>query len=138
MVMWSDTNTISNEDLLQFLPDQCFPDIDDMELHIGQKGLHISGTDSEWALQSDITLAAGPGCMSFFYSGELRFQLAGPEGTREITFQEAQQTGLPQPEDLRLVKRGEPWEFVFNVPGQGTLKIFANITAMSWNPSEEE
>ena len=137
MVMWSKTNTITGEDLFAVLPDQCFPDIEGMKLRIGEKALHITGADSEWALQSDITLAAGPGCMSFFYTGELRFQVEGPEGMRSISMSEAQQKGLPQPEDVRLIKRGQPWEFIFSVAEQKTMKIFADITAISWNPAEE-
>ena len=137
MVMWSDTNTISSEDLFEFFPSQCFPDIDDLELRIGEKALHIIGTDSDWALQSDISLAVGPGCMSFFYSGELQFQIEEPDGTRNLSVSEAQQKGLPRPEDLRLIKRGTPWEFIFSTPGQKTMKIYAEITAISWNPAEE-
>ncbi|MDR2819943.1 MAG: hypothetical protein LBB60_05385 [Desulfovibrio sp.] len=138
MAMWSKTNTITSEDLFEFFPDQCFPDIDGLELRIGEKALHIIGTDSEWALQSDITLAAGPGRMSFFYAGELRFQVEHPEGMREVSMAEAQQARLPQPEDVRFIKRGTPWEFIFSIPEQKTMRIFADITAISWNPAEEE
>lgn len=136
MVMW-DNEKITDEDLFEFFPAQSFPDIDGLELRVGEKALHIIGTDSEWALQSDITLAAGPGRMSFFYTGELRFQVERPEGVREISMAEAQQKGLPLPEELRLIKRGQPWEFIFSVSGQKTMKIFADITAISWNPAEE-
>ena len=137
MAMWSMTNTISSEDLFTFFPEQCFPDIDGLKLRIGAKALHFSAEDSEWALQSDITLAAGPGRVSFFYTGELRFQVERPEGIREISLAEAQQTGLPQLEELLLIKRGQPWEFIFSVPKQKTMKIFADITSISWNPAEE-
>jgi hypothetical protein len=133
--MWDNEKT-TDEDLFEFLPSQCFPEIDGLELRIDEKALHIIGTDSEWALQSDITLASGPGRMSFFYSSALLFRVESPTGIRELDMAEAQQAGLPTPRELRLIKRGRPWEFVFSISDQETMKIFADITSISWNPAE--
>ena len=126
------------EDIFATFPCLCFPDVEDMELRIDEeeKALHITGTDSEWPLEGDLMLAAGPGCMSFFYTGELRFEVEGPEGTRSITMSEARQKDLPQAEDIRFIKRGQPWEFMFSAAKQMTLKIVADITAVSWTPEE--
>ena len=138
MALWSETNTITNEDLLEFFPTQCFPDIEGLQLRIGEKSLRITGTDSLWALQSDITLAAGPGRMHFFYTGELRFQLEGPEGTRAVSMSEAKEKGLPSPEELQVIKRGQPWEFVFVCPEHTKMRVYAEVTGISWRPDEEE
>lgn len=140
MALWNDIwgdEKISDEELFDMLPDQCFPDVYDLELSIGEDALHIIGADSEWHLQEDVMLAAGPGRMSFFYTGELQFQADGQEGARNLSMSEAGQRGLLQPEDLFLVKRGQPWEFIFSVPGQKNMKIFADVTSVSWNPYEE-
>lgn len=127
------------EDIFATFPSPCFPDVEDMELRIDEeeKALHITGTDSEWPSEGDLMLAAGAGCMSFFYTGELRFEVEGPEGTRSITMSEARQEGLPQAKDIRLIKRAQPWEFMFSAAKQMTLKIVADITAVSWIPEEE-
>lgn len=124
---------LTDDDIFTFFPSPCFPDVEDMELRIAGNALHIIGTDSEWPLEGDLMLAAGPGCMSFFYTGGLRFQVEGPEGTRNINMSEARQEGLPQAEDIRLITRGRPWEFVFSAE-QGAMTIFADITAVSWDP----
>ena len=137
MSKW-DIEDITDEDLFEFFPAQCFPDIEELELRMDEKALHIIGADSEWVLQADISLASGPGCMSFFYAGELRFQVEVPGGTQNISMDEAQQKGIPKPEELRLVKRGQPWEFIFNTPEERVLKIFADITSISWAPDQEE
>ena len=135
MVLWSER--ISNEDLFEVLPSPCFPDVEELELRIGEKALHITGRDSEWSLQSDITLAAGPGCMSFFYEGELRFAIDDASATRSISMAEAQAHGLPVPQDIQLIKRGEPWEFLFSCKEGKKLRIFANVVNISWTPEEE-
>ena len=137
MAKW-DSEKITDEELFEFFPAQSCPDIEGLEVRIGEKALHIIGTDSEWALQSDITLAVGPGRMSFFYTGELRFQVEGPEGTRAISMAEAQAKGLPTPQELQLIKRGQPWEFIFSCPDQKKLRVYAEVTGMSWNPEKEE
>lgn len=130
---------LTTEDIFAAFPSPCFPDVEDMELRIDEekKALRIRGTDSEWPLEGDLLLAAGPGCMSFFYAGEPRFQLEGPEGIRNIDMSEARQAGLPQAKGIRFIERGQPWEFIFSIGGQKTLKILAGITAISWEPSEE-
>ncbi len=126
------------EDIFATFPCLCFPDVEDMELRIDEeeKALHITGTDSEWPLDGDLVLAAGAGCMSFFYSGDLRFEVEGPEGTRSIAMSEARQKDLPQAKDIRLIKRGQPWELMFSAAKQAPLKIVADITAVSWTPEE--
>ena len=138
MAMWSNTNTITNDDLFEFFPAQCFPDIEGLQLRIGEKALHITGTDSEWALQSDIVIAIGPGRMSFFYTGELNFQISGKDGIVSISMAEAKANGLPTPQELQMIKRGQPWEFVFSCPGQKKLKIYAEVTGISWTPDVEK
>lgn len=136
-MQWSDEGTISSEDLMEYFPDQCFPDIEDLELRIGEKALHLLGEDSDWAIQPKISLASGPGRMSFFYEGELRFALDDASGSRTISMAEAQAHGLPVPQDIQLIKRGEPWEFLFSCKEGKKLRIFANVVNISWTPEEE-
>ena len=138
MTLWTGDNEISDTELFEAFPEQCFPEIEGLDLRIGEKALHIIGTDSEWALQSDIALAVGPGHMSFFYTGELRFQVDGPEGTQAISMSEVQAKGLPTPQEILLIKRGQMWEFVFSCPEQKKMIVFAEVTGMSWTPGEEE
>lgn len=132
------SSDLNEDEIFATFPSPCFPDVEDMKLRIDEeeKALHITGTDSEWPLEGDLMLAAGPGCMSFFYTGDLRFEVEGPEGLRNITMSEARQEGLPQAEDIRFIKRGQLWEFMFNAAKQIPLKIVADIMAVSWAPDE--
>lgn len=135
MSTW-DSIKITDEELLELFPDQCFPEIEEIALHIGEKALHITGEDAEWALQPDAALAVGPGRMSFLYSGELRFQIEGPEGARMLSMAEAKVAGLPTPEELQIIERGQPWEFVFSLSGKRKMRIFAEVTGICWTPDE--
>ena len=128
---------ITDDDLFALFPEQSFPDLEGLSLCIDAKALHISCEDSEWALQADIALAVGPGCMSFFYTGELNFQMAGHGSNQAISIKGTIQAGLTPPEDLRLIKRGKPWEFMFSMAAQKTMTIYAEITGLSWQPAEE-
>lgn len=132
------SSDLNEDEIFATFPSPCFPDVEDMALRIDEeeKALHITGTDSEWPLEGDLMLAAGPGCMSFFYTGDLRFEVEGPEGLRNITMSEARQEGLPQAKDIRFIKRGQLWEFMFSAAKQIPLKIIADIMAVSWAPDE--
>ena len=137
MRLWQRDNRIADDELWEYLPDQIFPDIAGLALRIEEQALHICGHDACWALQSDLALASGPGCMSFFYDGDLRYRLEGPEGSQDISMAEAQSKDLLLPAELCLIKRTSPWEFVFVVKQKQTMRIFANIMRVSWQPKEE-
>ena len=129
----NEENDVSDEDLVEFLPEQIFPDVEDLRLEIGEKTLRICGSDGEWGLnQSDILLAAGAGCMTFHYTGEPGFKLERDGMVSEISFREARETGLPKPADILMIKRGKPCEFVFSCGEQGRMTIFAEVVNISW------
>ncbi len=138
MAMWMGNEPITDEVLFEDFPEQCFPEIEGLRVRSEKKALHICGDDTDWALQSDISLAVGPGCMLFFHTGEIRFRVDGPEGRRDFSLQEMEQTALPKLEELRMVRRGQPWEFLFGLSGSTTLTLYAEITAISWRPNEME
>ncbi|MDR1889833.1 MAG: hypothetical protein LBQ81_10730 [Zoogloeaceae bacterium] len=136
MNTWDET--IPDDVLWKLFPEQCFPDIEGMTLRIGENALHICAGDSEWALQSDIPLADGHGCMLFYYTGDLSFKIESSTGVQEISMLTAQQKGLPAPQDVLIIKRGDPWEFTFSLADERRMKIYAQISAVSWNPVEKK
>ena len=113
------------EDIFATFPCLCFPDVEDMELRIDEeeKALHITGTDSEWPLDGDLVLAAGAGCMSFFYSGDLRFEVEGPEGTRSIAHERSPAKGLAASER--------------HTPHQARAALGAHVQCRQTSPHED-
>lgn len=136
--MW-DEEEITDEDLWELFPEQSFPDIDALSLKISSNSIEICGNDTEWILpSSDFALAAGPGCMIFHCASEPEITLETAQGVKNLTFQEAKNYALPIPEDVRVIKKGSPWEFSFTVDGSPKMRIYAPITGISWQPEDDE
>lgn len=130
-------NIFSDEEIFELFPQVCMPEVDGLKLSITRTAIVVCGKDSNWALQSDISLAVGPGCMHFSFSGEVRIELESPQEKKIWSLAEAAQTPPPPVVDIRLVKRGSPWEFSFSAQDNVIIKIFADIGGISWKSEEE-
>ena len=132
MALWTGNNNIPDDTLFEDFPEQCFPDVDAPKVSISRNAILICCEDSDWALQSDISLAVGPGCMHFFFSGALRIEMEGPQGKKVWSLAEAAKTPPPPIEDIRLIRRGTPWEFSFTGRDNTIIVFYADITDISW------
>lgn len=125
---------ISPEELFELFPEQMIPDIENISVTLKHDSLSICGNDTRWSLQSDIILVDGDGCMQFVFSEIQKIKIVH---NKEETFVDAAQwinkkiSGVTA---LRIIKRGEPWQFIFSGENRSTLTIYAQVNKIIWTP----
>ena len=119
----------NNQELYEMFPNSCFPEVRGMKLKVTQSRISICGSDSLWQIQTELPLASGLGCMHFDYNGSLRMQSDVTKGAQTTQATQA----FADVQTIFFIKRDTPyWEFLFSTAKGVRIKLYADITAVSW------
>ena len=103
---------------LGLFPTKFFPDVELTKISLTATACAINVSDSDWSLQSDMTLFYGPGTMTFEYSGNAATRW-GSLTDKEWTYVKTTET-LPHVADFDVVSRNEAgWVLSFRPDEEG-------------------
>ncbi len=125
---------LTPEELFELFPEQMIPDMENISVTLGDDSLSICGKDTNWSIQSDIILVNGDGCMKFMLSETPKIKIIHNKEEIFVNTEQWINKNISGITFLRMIKKGEPWQFIFSGENNSMFIIYAKVNSIMWIP----